>query len=282
MNTGNPPNKRLRFNVIQPPKAIAAFVKHFWALEGDVTKESPFVHRALAESFPEFLFYYKGFFKRIINDNEQKCFRSGIYGQKQSFDQFIVGQDFGIFGVHLYPYAISQLFQLPASELSDQSPDLKTLLGQEGEILEEKVMLASNNSERAQLLSEFLIKRLVNVKMEYPNILDTIRNTINQNYSCSIDNLARDCNLSRRQFERKFKEFSGFSPRAFLNIARFSNVIKNNINTTKSLSKIAYESGYYDQSHFIRDFRKFSGYSPKEYFKHTQCADYRATTEFKV
>lgn len=272
----------LKFNVIRPPKDIAGFVKHFWVLEGNVTKEKPFVHRALAESCPEFLFYYKGSFKRIINDNEQKCFRSGIYGQKQSFEQFIVDQDFGIFGVNLYPYAISQLFQLPTSKLSDQSVDLKSLWGKEGEILEEKVMLASDNSERAQLVSEFLIKRLVNVKTEYSNILNTIRNTVNQNYCYSIEKLASDCNLSRRQFERKFREFSGFSPQVFLNIARFGNIIKNNMDTTKSLTEIAYESGYYDQSHFIRDFRKFSGYSPKEYFKHAQCTDYRATTEFQV
>jgi AraC-like DNA-binding protein len=152
----------------------------------------------------------------------------------------------------------------------------------EGEILEEKVMLASDNPERAPLVSAFLIKPLVNVRTEYSNIFSTIRNTVNENYPCSIAKLASDCNLSSRQFERKFKEFSGFSPRVFLNIARFAHIFKNNINTTKILTEIAYESGYYDQPHFIRDFRKFSAYSPKEYFKYTQCSDYRATTEFQI
>lgn len=272
----------LKFDIIRPPKVIAGFVKHFWVLEGDFTKEKPFVHRALAESCPEFIFYYKGTFKRIINNNEQQCFQSGVYGQKLTFGQFIVTQDFGIFGVNLYPYAISELFQLPTSEMSDRSSDLKTLCGKQGEILEEKVMLASDNAIRIQLVSEFLIKRLVNVKTEYSNMLNTIRNIVNQNYSYSIEKLASDCNLSRRQFERKFREFSGFSPRVFLNIARFGSIIKNNKDTTKSLTEIAYKNGYYDQSHFIRDFRKFSGYSPKEYFKYACRTDYRATTEFQV
>ena len=108
----------LKFTVIQPPNDIAGYVKHFWVLESNATKEKPYVHRALAESCPEFLFYYRGSFKRIVNDTEQKCFQSGIYGQKQSFEQFIVDQNFGIFGVTLYPYAISQLFQLPTSKLN--------------------------------------------------------------------------------------------------------------------------------------------------------------------
>lgn len=34
----------------------------------------------------------------------------------------------------------------------------------------------------------------------------------------------------------------------------------------KSLTDIAYDCGYYDQSHFINDFKEFSGYSPKVYF----------------
>jgi len=272
----------IEYYVIRPPEVIAGFVRQFWVLEGIVGEEEPFVHRALADSCPEFLFYFKGTFKRIVDNKEQKCFQSGIYGQKHSFDQFMVAQDFGIFGVNLYPYAISQLFQLPTSKISNQGPDLYTLCGKEGSILEEKIMLASNHSERVRFVSEFLVKRLVHVRNEYANITATIRNAIHGKFSDSIDTLASDCNLSRRQFERKFREFSGFSPREFLKIARFGHIIKNKRDTTRSLTDISYENGYYDQSHFIRDFRNFSGYAPKEYFKYADRSDYRATTEFQV
>ncbi|MDG3581820.1 DUF6597 domain-containing transcriptional factor [Galbibacter pacificus] len=181
----------LKFDMIRAPKAIAGFVKHFWVLEGNFTKEEPFVYGALAESCPEFIFYYKGIFKHIIDNNEQKCFRSGVYRQKRSFGQFIVAQDFGIFRVSLYSYTISQLFQLPTPEISDQSSKLKTLYGKEGEILEEKVILESDNAIRVQLVSEFLIKRMVHVRAEYSNILNTIRDTINKNYPCSIEEVSK-------------------------------------------------------------------------------------------
>ncbi|NOT93323.1 MAG: AraC family transcriptional regulator [Ferruginibacter sp.] len=32
------------------------------------------------------------------------------------------------------------------------------------------------------------------------------------------------------------------------------------------MTEIAYDFGYYDQSHFIQDFKQFSGYSPKLYY----------------
>jgi AraC-like DNA-binding protein len=34
-----------------------------------------------------------------------------------------------------------------------------------------------------------------------------------------------------------------------------------------NLTSIAYEFGYFDQSHFIRDFKNFSGITPSEYIR---------------
>jgi AraC-like DNA-binding protein len=123
---------------------------------------------------------------------------------------------------------------------------------------------------------------LRNKTIQYSNILRSIRQIIHLNPSISIANLARDCHLSPKQFERKFRDFSGFSPRAFARLARFNAVIKNVPQKSTSLTSMAMTCGYYDQSHFIRDFRDYSGYSPKEYFgQTTNQPDYRASTEFK-
>lgn len=39
-----------------------------------------------------------------------------------------------------------------------------------------------------------------------------------------------------------------------------------------SLTALAAEAGYYDQSHMIRDFRRMSGYTPGQYRK--KCEPY--------
>ncbi|MEO6051422.1 MAG: helix-turn-helix domain-containing protein [Pyrinomonadaceae bacterium] len=71
--------------------------------------------------------------------------------------------------------------------------------------------------------------------------------------------------FSHRQFERKFKEFAGFSPKFYARIIRFQAALKQ-YGSNKSLTDVDYDCGYYDQSHFIHDFREFSGYNPKVYF----------------
>ena len=72
--------------------------------------------------------------------------------------------------------------------------------------------------------------------------------------------------ISQRQLERTFKEYAGFSPKTFARILRFQSATNHYGTTKKTLTEIALDCGYYDQSHFIHDFSQFSGYTPSEYF----------------
>lgn len=66
----------------------------------------------------------------------------------------------------------------------------------------------------------------------------------------SIDFLASNACLSRKQFERKFLSYIGISPKQFLKIIRFQNAIYFNQTTSfNKLTELAYKVGYYDQSH---------------------------------
>jgi AraC-like DNA-binding protein len=271
----------MNYKVIQPPQHLADYVRFFWFVEAHASTDNPYVHHAFAYSCPEIIFCYKGGFNYKSGFAEETNLISGIYGQTQNFSKVASNTDFGIFGFYLYPHALSQLFCLPANELTNQSVDMKTLCGKDGEILEEKIMLASNNYQRVQLICDFLQARLKNIKTEYKTIFSSIKAIANSHQLTSVKALAENNFLSIRQFERRFKEFSGFSPKLFLRIVRFNSVIKRNFQNT-SLTQIAYECGYYDQSHFIHDFQKFSGYNPKDFFKlETVGASDRGTLEFK-
>ncbi|WP_350340143.1 helix-turn-helix domain-containing protein [Paraflavitalea speifideaquila] len=57
------------------------------------------------------------------------------------------------------------------------------------------------------------------------------------------------------------------SPQSVFPHYPFQEALQQYGSTFKSLTDIAYECGYYDQSHFIHDFKEFSGYHPGQYFK---------------
>lgn len=257
----------MKYSTIQPPASLAKYVRFFWVLEGRATAETPYIHRAMPDSCPKLVFHYRTAFDELITENaSEKTPLSACDGQSQAFKRFYADRDFGMFGAYLYPFAISQLFSIPTIDLSDQILDLKTLLGKHENGLEEMIMLAPDTPARVKILTRFLENRLPCVKSPPPGVFETINYIIETNGVILVQELAERNFLSVRQFERNFKQFSGFSPKLYSRIVRFQNALRQYGKQNRSLTQIAMDCGYSDQSHFIREFKDFAGYTPKEFF----------------
>jgi AraC-like DNA-binding protein len=253
----------VNYYTIAPSPSLAPFIRCFWVLESDCS----YTHRSMADGCAEMLFHYDGVFDEIKkNGTTEKSFASGLQGPTQQVSRFSTNKGFGMFGVYLYPFAIPQLFHLPASELCNQFPDTVTLLGSLGKELEEKMMLANDNCQRVKIISCFFEKQLCKQQQPHHPLFGAIREVILTNGGRSVENLAARYFLSIRQFERSFKNFAGFSPKLYARIIRFQAACNQYGNDNKTLTDIAYDCGYYDQSHFINDFKEFSGLHPKQYF----------------
>jgi len=234
-------------------------------LEGSISSDKPYIHRTLANASPELIFHYKGPFEELtFDDKSEKSFLTGVHAQTNIIRRFIVKTDFGIFGVFLQPYAIPVLFGIPSLEIKNELPDLVSLLGQEGRDLTEKMMLAKDNMERLSIINQFLEQRLT--QFERPEVIQATKIIFKTKGQINIKQLSEKLSLSQRQFERKFKEHVGFTPKSFSRIVRFNALLWNYKKENASLTEIAYDFGYYDQAHFIQDFKQFSGYNPKTYF----------------
>lgn len=258
----------MNYVTIEPPPDLARYVRYFWVLEGIVHPGSTYVHRTMADGCAELLFHYRGIFDEIRpGDKKERSVSSGLAGQSRTFSRFSISENFGIFGVYLYPHAVPALFPVSSAGISNRLVDLKTLLAAEENGLEEKMMLASDNFIRVGLITHFLKNRLLRTTRQLPaGIPETISYIIQRKGMINIEDLASRNFLSSRQFERNFKELTGFSPKLYSRIIRFQSVLEQYHLKGKSMTDIAYEAGYYDQSHFIRDFKEFSGHNPGEYF----------------
>jgi AraC-like DNA-binding protein len=266
----------VKYYTIDPPPTLKPYVKCFWVYEGEASAAEPFVHRSYADGLAEMVFHYRGTFDQAFDDGRvETSFQAGVHAQTSQFTRFVIDRNFGIFGVYLYPFAIPELFRMPATDLTGQMPDLASIFGMAGRELEERVMLALTNEERASIVSDFLLERLNQTRQEIPLIFSSISHIIETKGLVNIGQLSDRYFSSPRNFERKFKEFAGLSPKLFSRIVRFQSTIKEYGRPGRSLTDIAYDFGYYDQSHFIREFREFSGYNPKTFFSgKAEGADY--------
>ncbi len=74
--------------------------------------------------------------------------------------------------------------------------------------------------------------------------------------------------ISIKNLERLFLKYVGVTPKSFININRLEQAVKDVTNYTfNNLTEVAYNNGYYDQSHFIKSFKNYTSYTPKNFKK---------------
>lgn len=256
------------YQVYEPHISLKPYVRFYWSLEAEVGRGEEFVHRSLADSCVEMVFHYRSAFNEITpEDRIEASPLASIQAQSTRYRRFVTGESFGIFGIYLYPFAIPRLFSYPASDFTNISPDLGSVFGAEGRRLDERIAAAPDNVRRVRIANEFLRGRLEAAgRRELSVVHRAVHSVLAAKGIVNIAAMAREHSLSTRQFERRFKELAGLSPKLYARIVRFQAAAEHKLAGVRDLTRIAYESGYYDQSHFINDFREFSGYTPKEYF----------------
>lgn len=247
--------------------ALKGFVRSFWELE--YNGEGPYIHRQLPDGCCELLFNFRGTFHEIADDGKlSQIFSAGLQAPSDQMKRFVVSNTYGLFGVYLYPYTVSMLFGVPAMELKNTRVDLISLMGSEGRDLETKIATAATTESRIATLSDFILHQIQKSKCKLHNI-DAAIQKINHSYgNFNVGRLADELNTSVRQFERRFKELSGFRPKEYGKIFRFRSAIEA-LSKTTSLAAVALDFGYYDQSHFSNDFKLLSGFTPAEYAHQT-------------
>lgn len=77
-----------------------------------------------------------------------------------------------------------------------------------------------------------------------------------------IEGLARALGVTPRTLQRRFAAATALSPKQLARIVRFQRVFAAWRADPMSLSRVALECGYFDQSHLVRDFRDFAGAPP--------------------
>ena len=255
----------MHYQIYTPGASLKEFVRFFWVFEADVAENNPFEHLSTPSVYPKLAFQYLGGME-IGHAINQTLFTSGFQAQTNQYYPLLSRQKAGVFGVFFYPYAIPLLFSVQADEITNHNLEISLLLGRQGKELEEKIASAKSTMERVCIVSAFLEKRLAAIPSSHSGIIATVKHIIARQGLVDIDTLVENNFLSQRQFERKFKAITGFSAKMFTRILRFEQVIAAHVKSQKTFTHLAYQYGYYDQSHLIKDFREFSGQHPRAYF----------------
>ena len=172
-------------------------------------------------------------------------------------------------GVRFRPGMARTILEAPVADLTDSFIQLEDLRPRQGKELKSRLAELTSVAQRVAALSNF-VQLSAGQLSPVHYALEAI--------SCAhgnvhLDSLARQSNLSSRQFRRRCREEAGLTPKHLCRILRFRRAgqlarLSPNVNW----AKIAAETGYFDQAHLIRDFQEFTGRTPMSVLSNTQTA----------
>ncbi len=258
----------MSYQLLKPSAHLAPYIRMYWSMESSLKPGEKHVQRIVPNGFSEIIFYEKD----VPESTSQQGYlqsRTQVSGQKNNYSDLIVSGHTRLFSVVFEPYGISQFFNIPVSELMNQTIPLRFLLGPKLDEPENKIFEANSVHEKIAIIEKFFLQ-LLSENHHLPRISRSVRELNSSSGNVQVPDLASNAYLSRKQFERKFTDMVGISPKQFMRVVRFQRAlfIRQN-NPLISLTQLAYDAGYYDQPHMIADFKQLSGLTPGQYF--AQC-----------
>ena len=173
-----------------------------------------------------------------------------------------------MFGIRFFPHTASIFLNHDISLFNNQVTDLIAVAGKPVLVLHRKLMDTVSLNKRIELVEQFLMSRLsaFEKKLGKTNLIGCVINELKrEDFFDNIENVASQYGITARYLQKLFVQHTGLTPKLFHKINRFQNSLLRVRKSNDSLTSIAHECGYFDQSHFIRDFKFFTGSAPSGY-----------------
>ncbi len=162
-----------------------------------------------------------------------------------------------------YPF-----YPFPVNEIADHVLDADLVWGRSFSRVREQMLETRNIERRFDLMEKFLLEEFSSHLAVDDCVAFAVGEMWRNPSSLNIARMNAKIGYSQKHFISMFKRRVGLTPKAYLKIMRFQKAITAIDNMRPSSvdwSEIAYDCGFYDQSHFINDFRVFSGFTPEDY-----------------
>ena len=126
-------------------------------------------------------------------------------------------------------------------------------------------------SDRIRIVEEYLLSYLSRHYESADSHIVVAVDIINQfGGKRPVRSLIDEVCLCQRHFERKFKYYTGFTPKEYSRIVKFKNAVELLRNTTSpNLLTTAVNAGYYDLAHFSKEIKTLSGSTPASFLSIT-------------
>ena len=187
-----------------------------------------------------------------------------LFGQTILPDKLQIKDNFTLIAYFLKPYSLISLFGISAHELTDKPVDFNLLSKRTD--LQEQLLNSDTASEMILVLDNYIFSLIPKNNKDNPLIKYAAEKIFKSPTRHILSEIQKDICVTERTLQRMFEKNIGVSPNQFRKIHQFNRAFRQlNNRQFQSLSDIAYDNDYEDQSHYIRAFKEFTNITPKEY-----------------
>jgi AraC-like DNA-binding protein len=255
------------YQVTLPHPALQPYVKEYLLIDFDFRGLREVPTKLLPARAEQSLIFYPGeAFTKVNTDLNKRLVmpHTLLQGQPLTVWHHHYPRTFSLVKVIFQPGGLFHLLGgAPMGEFTDAAIDAECVFGREMGELIQQLMNTARYAEMIGVVDAYLVQKFGRLRLRREPI-DRVGSCLQAGRpSTSLDYLARQSCLSLRQFERKFRERMGVSPKLFLRIARFNQAyaLKEQAPARDWLD-IALACGYADYQHMVKDFKQFAGVTP--------------------
>lgn len=269
MNYRNIELEFIGFKMHKPHNNLIPYVQCYWSIYKEANLLKPIRNKIVSDGGSGIVFNYGCPLAIKIGDNTVKdihgCF---ITGPTIKATYLTLDGSVNAVGIRFRPGGAYPFIKKCLGEYRD-TVQIQPI--DDENIWNELMFQLKNESpnELICLIDNFLLRELSKSKLILSNwLISTINIILKHNGSMRIDDLCADMNISRKKLERNFKQAVGLLPKQLSRVVRLDKS-RSLIRSLEfhSLADIAYESGFFDQAHFIHEFKALVGTTPKKYFE---------------
>jgi AraC-like DNA-binding protein len=230
----------------------------------DITKQPPSrAYPANPEEAIRFLIRGKLFSNNPATGITSETPTISVIGQPTARQNLQITHEYLMIYVRFQPGSLFKLLRIPMSMLTDQHIDATAILGKEINELYEQLGSCLTYDAMITILDNYFLKKLSCFKTKKQPVDDMGRMILQNPREFNLEKAAKEACLSYRQFEKRFEQLVGVTPKYYARICRFYEAfeLKEN-NPELDWLSVAIRIGYSDYQHLVKDFKEFAGTTP--------------------
>jgi AraC-like DNA-binding protein len=251
---------------ISPPADLSHIIQCFWSVqdEAGVNKPDSQRQKIIPDGFTEVIFHFGEPYRIRLYKRWETQAPALVAGQiKKHFYLENQGRS-DIFGIKLKPAVLTHLFGLDMSKLTDRVVDVSKVRAVKSLAVLYKSLISLDTDRRCGIVAQLFRSQIDAVPHNHP--VDAAIDLIFRTHgTMSIGEIASRTGFTERHIEQLFKKHVGLTPKFLARIVRFNRIFHLISDKQPDWSDIVFQSGFYDQSHFIRNFKAFTGEDPSRY-----------------